>query len=131
MFWKKKQEAAPAVAAGAPGAVTAAAQAVAGAGVKGEKLHGPQEIPELAGRNLVVAKKLDPDYVWHLKAVIRGNPSRGKKVCDVRVFDEAKAAEKKVKVKDWTTLDQYPDLILYEGWFDKGNLTAELEKKAG
>jgi hypothetical protein len=48
---------------------------------------------------------------------------------DVRVFDEAQVAQKKVKVKDWTTFDEHPDLILYEGWFDKDSMRAELEEK--
>jgi len=98
--------------------------------VKGEKLPGPKDIAELAGRYLVVEKKRDPDWVWKLKSVVRQRPE-GKKKFDVRVFDEAQAAQKRVKVKDWTTLDEHPDLILYEGWFDKESMKAQLEGGQG
>jgi len=134
MFWKKKQIAAAPIAAGgtmaAPGGVIPpAAQVAVPLKQKVEKLPGPQEIPELAGRHLVVAKKRDPDWVWHLKAVVRKNPGRGKKAFDVRVFDEAQVAQKKARIEDWTTLDQHPDLILYEGWFDRESMRVEVEEK--
>jgi len=107
MFWKKKL---------AEEAKTA----------KGEKLPGPKDIAELAGRYLVVEMGKDPDWVWKLKSVVRQRPE-GKKKFDVRVFDEAQAAAKKVTVKDYTSLDEHPDLILYEGWFDKESMKAQLE----
>ena len=96
---------------------------------RAEKLPGPQDIPELVGRHLVVARKMDPDWVWHLRAVVRKNPDRGKKAFAVRVFDEAQVVQKKVKINDWTTLDQHPGLILYEGWFDKESMRVEIEEK--
>lgn len=108
MFWKK--------------------QRVTGTETKVEKLPGPEEIPELAGRFLVVMKKRDPDWVWKLKSVVRNRPE-SKDAFDVRVFDESQAAQKGVKVKNWTTLDEQPDLILYEGWFNKKTLEAELEER--
>lgn len=134
MFWKKKPVAtvpAGVVSTGAaPAGVTPPVTKVeAPAKPKAEKLPGPREIPELVGRYLVVAKKREPDWVWRLKAVVRKNPGRGKKVLDVRVFDEAQAAQQHVKVKDWTTFDEHPDLILYEGWFDKDTMQAELAEK--
>jgi hypothetical protein len=36
-----------------------------------EKLPRPKEIPKLVGRNLVVEKKQDPDWIWKLKGVVR------------------------------------------------------------
>ena len=94
----------------------------------GEKLPGPKDMPELVGRHLVVDKKKEPDWVWHLKGVVRKNPA-GKKRFDVRIFDPNEAASKQVKVKDYTTFDQHPELILYEGWFDKASMAAEVEDK--
>ncbi len=111
MFWKKK----PAE-AGTPQQPHA------------EKLPGPKDIPELAGRTLVVDHKKDPEWVWRLKSVIRQSP-KGKKVFEVRIFDAAQAAQKQVKVENWNTLDAHPDLILFEGWFDKENYTAELQER--
>lgn len=123
MFWKRKESP-----AGQP--ATPAGVNVTQPQAKTEQLKGPTGMPELMGRHLVVAKKKDPDWVWALKAVVKPSP-RGKKAFDVRVFDQAQAAQSKVKVKDWTTLDEHPELVLYEGWFDKDTMKVEVEEKAG
>jgi hypothetical protein len=94
---------------------------------KGEKLPRPTDIAEQVGRYLVVEKKRDPDWVWKLKSVVRQRPEE-KKRFDVRVFDKAQATANKVTVKDYTSLDEHPDLILYEGWFDKESQKTQLEE---
>jgi hypothetical protein len=101
MFWKKKKEetATPTVA-------------------KAEKLPEPQKIPEMVGRYLIDNLKMDIVWVLDLKAVIRQRAG-GKPGFDIRVYDALEMSEKKVQVKDYTSLDGRPDLILYEGWFDR------------
>lgn len=91
-------------------------------------LPGPKEIPELVGRYLVVEKKRDPDWVWKLKGVVRPNPSKGKKSFDIRVFDDAAVATAGVKVKDYTSFDDHPEMVLFEGWFDKDSLKVVVEE---
>ena len=91
-----------------------------------EKLPGPKGIPELAGRYMVVKEKKDPNWVWQLKGVVR--PAGKKKAFYCRVFSEAQVAQAGVNVKDWTSLDDHPDLILWEGYFDKETNTARREK---
>ena len=81
------------------------------------KLPGPKDIPELAGRHMIVEEKKDPDWVWKLKGVVR--PAGKKKAFYCRVFDAAQAAQAGVKVRDWSSLDEHSDLILWEGYFDK------------
>ena len=90
------------------------------------KLSGPKEIPELAGRYMVVQEKKDPDWVWKLKSVVR--PASKNKTFYCRVFDESQVAREGLKVKDWTSLDERPELILWEGTFDKETNTARPEK---
>jgi hypothetical protein len=34
-----------------------------------------------------------------------------------------------VTVKDYTSLDGHPELILYEGWFDKKSMKVQIEEK--
>lgn len=94
-----------------------------------EKLPSPKEIPELVARYLVVEEKKDPDWVWKLKGVVR--PAGKKKAFYCRVFDEAQVVQAGVKVKDWTSLEGHPDLILWEGYFDKETNTARREKFVG
>jgi hypothetical protein len=78
---------------------------------------------------MVVKKGENPDWVWSLKSVER--PMEGKEHCfDVRVFDPNATAKKGLSVRDYTSLDQAPELILYEGWYDKKSNQAVLEKGA-
>ena len=90
------------------------------------KLPGPKGIPELAGRHMVVKENKNPDWVWQLKGVVR--PAGKKKTFYCRVFSEAQVAQAGIKVKDWTSLDDHPDLILWEGYFDKETNTVRHEK---
>jgi hypothetical protein len=95
---------------------------------KVEKLPGPKGIPELVGRHLVVELKQNPDWVWKLKGVVRPR-SDGKDRFDFRVFDETQVAGTKVIVKDYNSLNEHPDLILYQGWFDKKSMKVQIEEK--
>ena len=133
MFWKKKQVAAVPVAASgtmvAPGELsTPLTQAAVPPKQKSEKLPGPRSIEELVGRQLVVELKRDPDWVWKLRSVVRRRAG-GKHSFDFRVFDAAQVSAKKVKVKDYASFDNFPELILYQGWFDKESMEVHFEIK--
>lgn len=91
-----------------------------------EKLPGPKDIPELVGRYLVVQKKNDPDWVWRLKGVVR--PTQKKKAFYCRVFDEGQTTRTGLKVKDWNSLDGHPELIIWEGYFDRETNEVREEK---
>ncbi|MCX5908456.1 MAG: hypothetical protein NTY64_15050, partial [Deltaproteobacteria bacterium] len=91
------------------------------------KLSGPKEIPGPVRNYLVAERKMDPDLVKLLKAVDR--KSLTGPTFDIRVFDDSEAIARKVQVKDYTSLDGSPDLILYEGWFDDGAKQVKLEEK--
>lgn len=93
---------------------------------KVEKLPGPKEIPMEVGSYMVVEMKQNPDRVWQLKGVVL--PTNDKKTFYCRIFDESKVKEAGVKVRDWTSLDAYPDLILWEGFSDKETHTVRPEK---
>lgn len=95
---------------------------------KAAKLPGPRDIPEPVGRHLVVQLGKNPDWVWNLKSVVRRR-QEGKDSYDVRVFDRAQVAEQKVSVQDYTSLDEHPELILFEGWFDKKSMEVHTEEK--
>ncbi len=95
---------------------------------KPEKLHGPREIPEEVGRYLVVKLNKNPDWVWRQKAVVRQR--EGRKGCyNFRVFDHVGAEAKKISIRDYTSLDEHPELVLYEGWFDKNTHIAQVEER--
>jgi hypothetical protein len=91
------------------------------------KLSGPKEIPGPVQNYLVAERKIDPDLVKLLKAVERKSTTGAG--FNIRVFDDSEAIAKKVQVKDYTSLDECPDLIIYEGWFDEGAKQVKLEEK--
>jgi len=95
---------------------------------RGEKLSGPREIPAVVHDYLVTEKKMGADLVKLLKAVLRKS-TNGERGFNIRVFDDSEALAKEVQVKDYTSLDERPDLTLYEGWFDEGAKQVKLEEK--
>jgi hypothetical protein len=93
--------------------------------VKGFKLGKPKEIPEPVGRKMVTGMQLDPDLVWSLKYVSRPIEAR-RSTSEFRIFDPAMAHQKGIAVKNWTSLDDLPDLILYSGQYDKSANSIEI-----
>ncbi len=133
MFWRKKKVVtAPAedatldMAGTNPVAGTSGGPAAAPA-AKAEKLPGPRPIPELVGKYLINEMHKDSDWVWRLMAVTRSRA--GEKAQDIRVFAGHEAAAKNIKIKDYTSLDKSPELLLYEGWFDKDAKKVALVEK--
>jgi len=132
MFWKKKKTVAATVemshaGTGTSTMETASLEAKVSEG-KSEKLPGPKTMPEILGNHLVKQMKKEPGWAWRLSVVTRPR-SGGEKGFDVRIFAENEARSSGVKVKDYTTFDQYPNLIFFEGWFDKESKQVELEEK--
>lgn len=93
---------------------------------KEAKLPKPKDIPEPVGRFLVVDLRKDPDWVWQLKSVLRAQAEKSR--YDVRVFDESQTSSKGVRVQDYTTFDERPEFILFEGWYDKKSNRAHMQE---
>ena len=90
----------------------------AGNAAKVQRRARPKELPQAVGRKLIVDLQIDPDEAWSLRYV--GHPLEAQTgIQDFRVYDPAKAAGAGLLVKDWHSLDDQPDLILYEGQYDK------------
>jgi hypothetical protein len=138
MFWKKKQMVEVPVAASSRTAIPLATTPVTAKvqmpskmkeeGSKAAKLPGPREIPDPVQRCLITEYKMDPDLATILKSVVRKN-AEGEKSYDIRIFDEAESLVKKVDVKNYSTLDDYPSLILYEGSFDEQSKLVKLDER--
>jgi hypothetical protein len=91
------------------------------------KLSGPKAIPGPVLNYLVAERKMDPDLVKLFKAV--ESKSTTEAAFNIRVFDDSEAIARKVQVKDYTSLNECPDLIIYEGWYDEGAKQVKLEEK--
>jgi len=86
------------------------------------RMSKPKEIPDEVGRHLVVTLKQNPDWVWTLMVVYRDRPGGGS-ARDMLIFDPKAADREGVAAVDYAVLMQHPDLILFEGWYDKAQST--------
>ena len=91
------------------------------------KRSGPGEIRGSVQNYLVAERKMAPDLVKLLRAVERKSTTGA--AIEIRVFDESEAKAKKIEVKDYASLDERADLIIYEGWFDERAKQVKLEEK--
>ena len=91
-------------------------------------LPGPKTIPDAVGRVVVAKLGGDPDKTWTLQAVMRPKEGGDQDTFEVRVFDGAQAASHKIIVNDYNALTEHPELILYEGWYNK-KFQAEVKKR--
>jgi len=89
----------------------------------------PKDLPEVVGRKLVVSLKMDPDVVWALKCVSRPLEGR-KKEYEFMIFNPNRAINSGVAVKDWSTLEDRPDLILCSGHYNKETGSVEFSGNA-
>lgn len=100
---------------------------------KTKKRGKPRDLPQSVGRHLVVAKGLDPDWVWALKCVEKPRENE-KNIVDVRIFSQESAAQHNVKVIDYESLEAHMNMVLFVGWYARDKQQVELEslvRKAG
>ena len=99
----------------------------ASSGGKTQRLGKPSDLPQEIGRYLVVDQGLDPDWVWSLKC-LKKQKDNAKNTFDVRIFSAATVAQHDVKVRDYTSLDNHMDLVIFTGWYDKQTRYVQLER---
>ena len=80
----------------------------------GPKLAKPKDFQSRSVGKWSPGMKLDPDLVWSLKYVSRPMGAR-RNASEFRIFNPETAHLKGIAVKNWTSLDDLPDLILYSG----------------
>ena len=71
----------------------------------------------------------ESDHWVKYMAVMRPQKEGGD-VCDVRVFDEWSAQQNKISILNYGSLDNQPDMILFEGWFDRKSKKGDIKYKA-
>jgi hypothetical protein len=120
MFWKKKE-------ASATGS-TATVSGVVPSAPKVEKLPGPRKIPGVVEKHLVNEYKMDAGLVQLLKAVVRKRP-QAEGAFDCRIFDGSEAEAGEVGIADYNSLNEHPELILYEGWFNEDAKQVEMAER--
>ncbi len=93
----------------------------------GEKLSKPVELPGPVGRDIVVLLKKDPDWAWKLKCVERLRAGEAH-LFDVRIYSPSLASDMQVQVKNFHSLDDHPELILFQGWYNNKTMKAQIEE---
>lgn len=92
------------------------------------KLSKPEELQGVIQNYLVTEKKIDANIASLLK-MVKVKDGAGEDFFHIRIFDNSEALAKEVEVQSYKTLDEHPDLIIYEGLFNQKNKKVTLEEK--
>ena len=90
--------------------------------------EGPKDIPSWAYLYLLTPLNVPPENLTSLRSVQKVGLWEGKLVTFVRIYDP-RISEEACEVKDFTSLDDHPELILYEGYWEKDSDRVYLECK--
>jgi len=93
---------------------------------RSSNLPKPKDLPSQVGMYLVTQLKLDPDWVWSLKGVVQ--PATEKQNFEIRIFDPKEALISDVKIRNYNSLDDYPEMILFEGSFNKNSGWVDIQR---
>ena len=96
--------------------------------LRSSKLPKPKDLPDRIGIHLVTQLKQDPDWVWTLKGVVR--PTTEKHNFEIRIFDPEETFLSDVIVTDFNSLEDFPELILFEGYFNKNTGWVDIKRTA-
>jgi hypothetical protein len=91
--------------------------------------EGPKDIPTWVYMYLVTMMKVPSESLTGLRSVQKAGFWEGKPVTFTRIYNP-NASEEAWQVKDFTSLDRHPELILYEGYWEKDGNRVFLECKA-
>ena len=92
---------------------------------KPKKLAKPKDLPFSVGRYLVTELNCDPDWVWNLKSISSPDEIK-KKRFKVLVFSQETAAAKGVDIHNVNDLTAHPELVLFEGRYEKDTPDVEM-----
>ena len=81
---------------------------------------GPKDIPGWVYLHLVNRLKVPPENLSGLRSMQKVGFLEGKPVTFTRIYDP-RASEEAWQVKEFASLDQHPELILYEGYWETGS----------
>ncbi len=91
--------------------------------------ESPGDIPIPVNMYLATRLKIDPDYLSELKCVQQMGFVEDSLAMLFRIFDPAMVPES-VKIHNFTSLDQHPELIIYEGHTDLANESVNVSRRS-
>ena len=90
--------------------------------------QGPRDIPPVINMYLLGTLKTPYDKLTGLRSVQKAGFWDGKPVTFIRIYNPL-TGEEASQVKDFTSLDQQPELIMYEGYWEKDSNYVFMEYK--
>ena len=91
---------------------------------------GPRKVDkvlyEIIGKEWDNIPQDDGDHWVKYMAVMRPQQEDGD-TYDVRIYDEGTAEKNRFRTIDYDTFDQNPELILFEGWFNRKAKKGEIK----
>lgn len=90
--------------------------------------EGPRDIPPVINVFLIYTLKVPYDKLTGLRSVQKAGFWDGKPVTFIRIYNPL-TSEEASQVKDFTSLDQHPELIMYEGYWEKDSNHVFMECK--
>ena len=91
------------------------------------KLPGPRAVPTPVEKYLI-NMKIDGAWIRFLKSVTR-NSTNGSNDVDIRIYDPSDVVAHRIQMVNYTTLDNHPEVILYEGSFNEATNEVKLTEK--
>ncbi|MBN1367807.1 MAG: hypothetical protein JW967_07760 [Dehalococcoidales bacterium] len=92
------------------------------------KLPGPRELSEPVKKYLTSTQIIEPSTVPFLKATVKTN-GKGNNVYNIFLFDPADAEARGIRVQNYDTLKEHPEMVVAEGWLNETEKTVELTPK--
>lgn len=97
-------------------------------GRKGAKLSMPKDIAEIVKKYITSVQMIDSDTLPFLKEVVKSRENDDT-ISDIYIFDPSDAEARGIKVQNYNTVKENPDLIIAEGWFREAEKKLELTPK--
>ena len=101
---------------------------------KAKEKKREKEVKKIEGAlwGYMVSRGVTVDVLQNLRRVERNGEVEDKSATMIRIFDPAAADKKGIAIDDYQSLDNHPELILYEGYYREvsGHATdIRIEKK--
>jgi len=92
------------------------------------KLAGPRDLPDLVKKYLESTHTIDRATIPFLKAVLKPVADE-LKVWEIRIFDPSEAEASDIKIQDFGTLNEKPEMVIAEGKLDENAKKVDLAVK--
>jgi len=87
----------------------------------------PQNAPDPIVKYLIANMKLNVTWAYNLKSIMKPGQENG--IWDFRLYNETDVRSKNIKIKDYSSLDAYPAMSLFEGTYDPKTQNVQITKK--